>query len=453
MQTLRRIVPHVKKLCLMALLVSLASCTAIDLRDQQRLERIDQQLNRFDGELIEVSVSPLSIQDLSRLAVLNSPAIASSNFNFQASLSGVLIAKSAWYPELTYGVSPSFSGGGVVDIGIRQTLFDFGINNAKVAAAESQKELRFSEFLQEMESTLDQAFKAYIDYSYALSNEQAAWDHVDKHREILRRVEARVKHGVSSESELTTGGISLRQAEMQHSAAMLDLDVARINLFQHLGTNVQSTWLLSEIIDYFLQRKSDYVLENIPKYQMALTALEYAKANERLAHASRFPRLSLVLGTRGVSTGGISFDWVESSGVELQGSSSFSFDRRFRIEEQELLRRSAEQSLVQIERELDTFIKVLEETESNTSMNIEVAKNVLSSNEQLQDIIWQEYLAGRRSLNDVGVAAGDLYDSQRRVLQLKRNLANTVVSAVLTTGIINGVLDINVDADQSIVSR
>ena len=371
-------------------------------------------------ETVQVSVDNLRLSDAVGLAIARHPDISRAQAIVAQSESEVAIAKSAWYPTFEYGVNPKYSRSlhqeTYASVGVSQLVYDFGRTRSRIAAANATLEQERYELADTTESIAYSTATTFVDLAASQELIAAADRQVESLRTINKKIETRLKAGLSDASDLNEAEVAIQRAAAEALSARTEFDVAAGKLAEMAGVRPRRVQNLNATSVYIKKLGGDMrnAIEQTPSVLAAQAAVDAATANVKLAKADRFPSIGVTAG-QGISTvrdykGDYDRDtWI---GLTLTGDISAGGLNRNRIKAAQAEQRAESQALENQRLVTRTALGSAETEAVGAEARSQSYGDVIGLSRALIDLYWQQYTLDKRSLTDVINAERDVYQSE-----------------------------------------
>ncbi len=202
---------------------------------------------------------PLSLAAAIDLALCNSPLIRSAWAAIEVQAAGVGVAKAAYLPQLSAGLSRTsdrtvYPGighqrstlvGNGSNAGLTWRLFDFGGRDAERLSAEDLLDAAISSHDAAIQKALETVVGAYFDTQSALAALDAKVAGEGLARDTLEAARRREARGAGSQSETLQAAASLARASLDRSRAHGDLSKSFAELTYALGLPPETRYQLA----------------------------------------------------------------------------------------------------------------------------------------------------------------------------------------------------------------
>lgn len=312
------------------------------------------------------------------------PAVQQAEEGVTASEARVLGAASAYYPEVDalgrytrVGPTPSIDIGGgetfhlfpvnsyVANLGLRQTVYDFGRRSTSTALAKARVE-GASEALDLTEMTLAYGtIRTFYSILYLEESLRIQRENVATFGEHLDAVRRKVEAGTATEFEVLTTQVRMARAQNLAVEIANQLEQQRLALWELLGISADSAPALVgelEVTPTDLDRAARVMaaLAQRPEVRLARTAESGANLSRRLAALGNRPTVSLEV------SGGWKNGYVPdlntmtanfTAGVALDVPLFDGFRTRSEVAASEAELRGAEERTREVERHVTTEVE------------------------------------------------------------------------------------------------
>ncbi|MCO5064429.1 MAG: TolC family protein [Rhizobiaceae bacterium] len=371
-------------------------------------------------ETVQVSLNGLNLQEAVGLAIARHPDITRSEAIVAQSESEVAIAKSAWFPTLDYEVSPGYTGSSSdqasVGIGVTQLVYDFGRSRSNIAAANATLGQQRHLLADTIESVAFSTASTFIDLAASQDMITAAERQVDSLRDINKKIETRVKAGLSDASDLNQAEVAIQRAAAEVLSARMEFDIAAGKLAQVAGVRPTRVRGLGETSTYIRKLGGDMQdsIENTPSVLAAQAAVDAATARVKLAKAERFPSIGVNAGQSLSTEKDIYGDYSKNSwvGLKLIGDISTGGLNKNKIRAAEAEQRAQSQALENQRLVTRTALGSAETEAAGAESRLQSYDTVIGLSRNLIDLYWQQYTLNKRPLTDVINAERDIYQSE-----------------------------------------
>lgn len=388
-------------------------------------------------EKVKVSTSPLALPDALRLAVLTSPRIQTSSFNFAVAGNSVLIARSQFFPELYYQISASSDEDitAVAQAGLRYTLYDFGERSAKTSAALWKRRGASLSIIQLIDEVSLDAVEAYVGLAAAEQSLDIANRLISDLTEERRLVASRVDSGAANESELQSVNVAIIRAEAGKIEAQAQVESARISLQTQTGVPFQSVAGLNAIEKLIPTSVAALDVDRSPLVMFRQAEQKEMEQELIAARASRFPRIGVKAGVSSNfgDDGEFSKPGV-SVGPEISNVVPLGKGRKLAVRNAELAVHAATSNVAVAKRDVRMTEQDRRLQLGALIENLARRHEVLSASEELTRLRRVEYEAGNASISDIIEAIEAEAAARAAVVSTHASLLITRINLQLTTG-------------------
>jgi outer membrane protein, adhesin transport system len=386
----------------------------------------------------------LELPQAVRLALQRHPDILRAKSYVSKSQTGIALAQSVWYPELTYGVSPTYSSTsyGSATAGVSQLVYDFGKSKAELNSATALHAKSEHEVDQAKESVAAQIAQDYATLAASLDQIEKAKSFLSDLQKLEAKVQSRVSAGASDGGDISTASIAVDRAKGEILRAQSSFAIAQSNIAQVLGEAPQRVSAISEIAVLLEKIKEQHAIKNSPSLLALQSAVEAARSNVDRAHADVLPPVKIAgqyteqAGNTGLSGSG----WV---GLQVTGAFSTSGAAGQRIAAAESDFEVAQQLLESEKLRLRTASGAIDIELNAAKQRAQNYKRIYQMAARSSLLSWQEYQLDKKPLNevisaerekylamsDLNTAGADFIKASIRGLANKGEFADGVLSA------------------------
>jgi outer membrane protein, adhesin transport system len=433
------------KLCLFsAMLFPLAACSSMKARHLNMLQLASfpvQELTTASTEILPAShliveqSGVLALPHAIRLALQQHPDILRAKAYVTKSQTGIKLAGAAWYPELTYGLSPAYSkaGYGSATVGVSQLVYDFGKSAAEVNSAKAQLAKSRYDVNQAKETVTTQLAQDYTNFAASVDQIDQAKFFLLELKKLTARVSSRVEAGASDAGDRATALVALDRARSEVLKAEAQFAVAQSNLAQVLGmvpVKVSSMKTVAISLQHIADQNGAL---NVPSVLALQSAVEAAKANIARAHAEALPPLK-VAGqyTEQATNGGFSgSSWV---GLQVSGAFSTSGAAGQRVASAESDLEAAQQLLQSEKLRLRTQVAATSIEADAAIRRAENYKRIHDLAEHSSSLSWQEYQLDKKPLNEVITAEHEKYAAMSDLIAARADVVKAMIKGLANKG-------------------
>ncbi|MGC4026064.1 MAG: TolC family protein [Mesorhizobium sp.] len=396
-----------------------------------------------EEELVEVQLDGLSIANAVGLAIARHPDINRAQAVVARSELQVAVAKSAWYPTVSYGFDPGYYANSdireaKVGVGVEQLLFDFGRSRSRISAAKATLEQEQYLLADTIESVAYNTASTFIDLAASQEMIAAAGRQVQSLRETKDKIQTRVKAGLSDTSDLNQAEVAIQRAEAEALSAQTQFDDAAGKLAELAGVRparVASLDATTAIINEMGQGAQSEI-ENTPAILAAKASVSAADQRVKLAKAGRFPSIGVAVNEELSSVKDRSGDYGHDTHVGLTLSGDFSLGglNKHQISTAIAERRAEAQALENQRMLTRTALGSAETQAAGASARLVSFQSVIDLSRSLIDLYWQQYTLDKRPLTDVINAERDMYQAEVQRISAIADGASAQVKANAAVG-------------------
>lgn len=361
----------------------------------------------------------MDLAEATGIAISRHPDISRANAVVAQGASEVAIAKSAWYPALTYSVQPgygSFNGARKTgldgSIGVNQLIYDFGRTPGQVSAASATLSQRRHLRDDTIETVAYDTASVFVELAAGQEMRAAAGRQVKALEAIRAKISERVVAGLSGESDRSQADVAIQRASAEGLKAKTRFDLAAGELAELIGVRPQRIADLAatrRLLAGFKVKAGD--IEQTPAVRAADAALDAADAQLRVAKAERWPSL-------GVTTSQTRSSSVDASddrpfvGLAISGGFSLGGLAKHKVAAAEAMKHASAQALENQRRVTRTAVGSAETETAGAAARLVSYDRVIALTRSSRDLYWQEYTLNKRPLTDVINAERDVYTAE-----------------------------------------
>ncbi len=436
---------HLGSLKIGLILVSLLALSACS-NPLAKLQSLPQPAtNLLEPEIPTASISNpaqagfLGLPEAARMALQRHPDILRAKSYVIKSATGIALANSVWYPELSYGVSPTYSKNsyGSATAGVSQLVYDFGKSEAELGAAQALQAKSEHEVNQAEEAVAAQIAQDYTNLAASIDQIDQARGYLVELQKLASRVESRVRAGASDASDSATATVAVDRAQGEVLRAQSQFATAKSNIAEVLGQAPERVSAMQDIA-LLLQKITEHEESKVAPSLLALqSAVEAARHNIDRAHADVLPPLKLAgQYTEQVSKTGFSgSSWL---GLQVTGTFSTSGAAGQKIA-------SAEADFVAAQQLLESEKLRLRIALGASDIEVSAAIQRAENNRRIHDLAvhsnvlsWQEYQLDKKPLNDVISAERDKYTAMSDVINARADFIKAMIKGLANKGRLSG---------------
>jgi len=331
----------------------------------------------------------------------------------------VEMARNAYLPSVNASAGPAAAGLGY-DLTLSQPLYDWGQAGSVVDQKRAQLAQQQANLQVVRDDVALEIIETHLDVASARAQLSLLDDHLARLSAISEMTRARVEGRFADQSE--AGRVALALATAQGTKARLEGDLADAAGRYELLVDEPAEALLLPASPGFLKELADEgaldaAIAGAPLYQKAALGVRVADAGVREANASRFPRLNLEGGVQRREIGG-----------RLVNDSSISL--RFRVSTQQGLsalqrpqleaerREAAKWTAENTARDLKRTVGSLERSDKALAAQIDALADQIDQAEAVRSLYGEQFLVGRRDIQDLVVMETEQFESQRQRVEL-----------------------------------
>lgn len=353
------------------------------------------------------------------LGVLRHPEVQAAEAEVAMATTEVAMTRNAYLPAVGVSAGPAAAGLGY-DVNLSQTVFDWGQANSQV----DQKRAQLARQQANLQVVRDDVALEIVEVYLDVASRRAQLSLVDSY---LQRLEAlssmaqtRVEGRYSDQAE--TGRVALAVATTMGMKARLTGELADATSHYALLVGEPSDGLRLPEPPEFLEALRRYggldaAITTAPIYRRARLAVQAADAVVREAKASRFPRLAVEGSLQRREIGG---RMVDDSAVGLrlrfntqQGLSAL---QRPALEEQR--RAAIALEAENVARDLKRTVESLAAQDGALDGRITALSDQAAQSEAVREVYREQFLVGRRDIQDLVVMEGEHFEAERQVIEL-----------------------------------
>jgi outer membrane protein, adhesin transport system len=377
----------------------------------------------------------LQLPDAVRAALQLHPDILRARSYVVKSETGIALANSVWYPELTYGVSPNYSknGYGSATAGVSQLVYDFGKSRAEFNSATALRAKSEHEVNQAKEAVTAQIAQDYTNLSASVNQIAQAKLFLAELQKLSRRVDARVSAGASDAGDSSTATVALDRAKGEVLKAQSQFSIAQSNIAAILGHAPARVSSMRDIAGLLQKIGDNGISENSPSILALQSAVDAARYNVDRARADRLPPLKLSgqYSEAASKTGFSGSGWV---GLQVSGALSTSGASGQRIAAAESDLAAAQQSLEGERLRLRTALGATEIEVNAALQRAENYKRIHALATHASELSWEEYQLDKKPLNEVINAEREKYMAMSDVINAKADVIKAIIKSLANKG-------------------
>ena len=385
--------------------------------------------------LVVAKAGVLALPHAVRLALQQHPDILRAKAFVTKSQTGIKLAGAAWYPELTYGVSPIYSkaGYGSATVGVSQQVYDFGKSAAEVNSAQAQLAKSRYDVDQAKETVSAQLAQDYTNFAASVDQIDEAKFFLLEIKKLTVRVSSRVEAGASDAGDRATALVALDRAQSEVLKAEAQFAVAQSNLAEVLGvapSKVSSMKTIALGLQHIADQNGAL---NAPSVLALQAAVDAAKANIARAHADALPPLKVAAQyTEQALTGGFSgSSWV---GLQVSGAFSTSGAAGQRVASAESDLEAAQQLLESEKLRLRTQVAATNIEADAAMRRAENFRRIHDLAEHSSKLSWQEYQLDKKPLNEVITAEHEKYAAMSDLISTRADVVKAMIKSLANKG-------------------
>lgn len=386
--------------------------------------------------------APLSLQEAVHLADEYSFDVKKVVFEAKAAEARVEQAYAAYWPKIDLiaktnnvrtGESQDYGSSSdqlsQINAALLYTLYDFGVRSAQVDAAKYALESSEIKVALQKEILIYDTFSAFIQYDFAVQQEQLSLDYLNQVKQLQQLINQRVAAGFSARSDKVRGDLALSEAKSRVEMAQQSRQESQIALNNMLGIPIHTidSLLTSPFIYQGDVNKISLTVKQVnPAIKMMRANMNMTASKVDSVEAERYPNIS-VSGTYRTDLGRDNFPGSEVY-VQLTVPLTDGGLLRARVSEavnqHEVAKITLEQAYRDLDKRQSDFINLYQTTRNKLAIDLQSAEQA----KQTLKIYQTEFSLGNRPLADLINAQKDLLNTHIELLNDKKSAYLAIVS-------------------------
>lgn len=422
-----------------------------DLKKQTDYASNGAHFQRFSVENINLSQSNLTNKDTIDLveaihySIQKNPVISQSIAKLSSQNSGIDVAKSGYYPQISGGISTGDlttgeQGRQLLSLNATQMLYDFGKTKSGVEVAQAKVQIEQANVLVSIDENARDVAQTIINIQRYLQLKKIAEQQIAGIKRIQEIANLRANAGISSQADpiqaqsylesAQSGLISqqslLRQYQL-HLATLLDIDV------------FNKIWLIPANLVKHSDLYGEPQFNIIPKMIAAQANVELAKAQKDQTLLSRYPTLavkgSLNQALNGRNPNNNKDDGFYSS-IMLEATSQFYQGGAIssQVKMASYAEEAARYQVNSVYREVLDQITTIREQIENRQRQMQVLVNRQATTVRTRELYQEQYKLGTRSLVDLLNAEQAIHSANTELETARYDIYNSIVQYIAATG-------------------
>ncbi len=382
-----------------------------------------------------VSRRKLALSEAVRMALQRHPDIRRAMAYVEKSRTGIRLAASVWYPELSYNVAPGYSKAnyGSATIGASQLVYDFGKSSAEQNAAKAQLAKSNHEVDEAREAVAAQLAQDYAVLAASVAQIDLARSYLAEQKKLASRVSSRVEAGASDASDESTALVAVDRAQAEILKADSQFSVAQSNIAEVLGVRPNRVASMQDIaaqLDSIMGSASGQVSPSILALE---SAVEAARHNVEQARAQAMPPVKIV-GQYSESASDEGFSGSSYLGVQVSGAYSTSGAAGMRVEAAVSELEAARQLLASERLRIRTNIGASSVDIETANKRVQNARQIHRLAKKSGDLSWQEYQLNKKPLNEVISAEREKYMALSDIIAARNDVIRAKIRFLSNRG-------------------
>jgi outer membrane protein len=255
----------------------------------------------------------LTLEQCVDIALKNNPQIHVAEGNFDAAEASFVLARSAYFPQISFQASAAKSGGTflvgpiaragefnnyAVGFQGQQLLFDFGKTIGHVSSSSNFADAANQDYRAAQQDVILNTHVAYFGLLQAKRVRDVSRETVKQTEEHLRQAQAFYKVGRNPEFDVVKAQVDVANANVSLITAENGLKIARVQLENALGTKLKENVVLEDNLEVPQERQVELQAALETAFQTrpeVIASRARVQANEGLvtsAKAGHFPAIS-----------------------------------------------------------------------------------------------------------------------------------------------------------------
>jgi outer membrane protein len=255
----------------------------------------------------------LTLEQCVDIALKNNPQIHVAEGNFDAAEASFVLARSAYFPQISFQASAAKSGGTflvgpiaragefnnyAVGFQGQQLLFDFGKTIGHVSSSSNFADAANQDYRAAQQDVILNTHVAYFGLLQAKRVRDVSRETVKQTEEHLRQAQAFYKVGRNPEFDVVKAQVDVANANVSLITAENGLKIARVQLENALGTKLKDNVVLEDNLEVPQERQVELQAALETAFQTrpeVIASRARVQANEGLvtsAKAGHFPAIS-----------------------------------------------------------------------------------------------------------------------------------------------------------------
>ncbi len=268
----------------------------------------------------------LTLEQCVDIAIKNNPQIHVAEGNFEATEASFVLARSAYFPQISFQASATKSGGTylvgpiarpgefnnyAVGFQGQQLLFDFGKTIGRVSSSSDFADASSQDYRAAQQDVVLNTHVAYFGLLQAKRVRDVSIETVKQTEEHLRQAQAFYKVGKNPEFDVVKAEVDVANANVSLITAENGLKIARVQLENALGTKLKENVVLEDNLEVpeetqvELQAALEMAFQTRPEVIASRIRVE---ANEGLVTSAKAGHLPAISATGGYSWRGYALD-------------------------------------------------------------------------------------------------------------------------------------------------
>lgn len=344
----------------------------------------------------------------------------------QAALAEVEVAKgelglvrNGYLPSLNASAGPAGSDVGY-EVTLSQTVHDWGTTRSRIDEKQARLDLRLAHLGVVQDDAALEFIEVYLDVASHRAVLILMQDHLAALSALDEMAQARLSGRYGDLGETGRMALALAQVRAQSTELQGRLDEAQSH-FEHLTGRPPSRVRLPAM-PYYLSLASDEanltdLIAASPLYRRASLEVKAANATVRGTEGARYPRLVLEGSLLRREIGG---RLVNDSSLNLRLRSASLQGLAFWQEPQLARHRrdAAARTADGIRRDLERMVASLRLTDQALAARITALSDQVSGAQDIRDIYHQQFLVGRREIQDLVAIESEYFSAERQIIEL-----------------------------------
>jgi len=381
------------------------------------------------------------------IAIARHPSIGRANAVVVESNAQISVEKTAWYPNIQYGVSPGYSryygannrGNNSTiqgSIGASQLIYDFGRTSSRISTARAVHEKEQFVLADTIENVAATTASTYVELAAAQALIGAAQREYGAMMRTRERIAERVASGLSDAVDLNQADLAIQRARSDLLSAQTRYDVAAGRFAEITGVRPDKVTDLDETAA-FVESLSGIGRKSVDQTPTVLAAEAEVKAAEqrvKLARSQLFPAIGLNVSQQKASGGRNISNDSSFVGLQLSGDLNSGFREKHMITAAQAQLDAARLSSEHERLVARTALGSAETEAMGANARMDNSRQLVSLSLTSRDLYWQQYTLNRRPLNDVVNAERDTFMAESDYISAMADRINARIRSYYAVG-------------------